>query len=82
MLVGDPAQLPALGAGGLFAGLLHRLDPIVLAANRRQRHDWDRRVLAHLRAGDPAPLVASYRQHDRLTVAYTDALARDRMAAD
>jgi ATP-dependent exoDNAse (exonuclease V) alpha subunit len=33
VLVGDPAQLPELAAGGLFAGLLTRLDPIVLTAN-------------------------------------------------
>jgi len=82
VLVGDPAQLPELGAGGLYAALLHRLDPIVLSTNRRQVHDWDRQVLARLRDGDPAPLLAAYRDHGRLTVTDTDLTARDRMALD
>ncbi len=82
VLVGDPAQLPELGAGGLYAALLRQLDPIVLATNRRQVHDWDRHVLARLRDGDPAPLLTAYHHHDRLTVADTDTTARDRMAID
>ena len=82
VLVGDPAQLPELAAGGLFAGLTRRLNPITLTRNRRQRHGWDRDALAALRAGDPATLIRTYQQHHRLTVAGTDADAARRLASD
>jgi len=82
VLVGDPAQLPELAAGGLFAALIARLDPIELRRNRRQRHSWDRDALAALRAGDPAPLIHAYQHHHRLTVAATDADAGRRLAGD
>jgi len=82
VLVGDPAQLPELAAGGLFAGLIARLNPIQLQRNRRQRQPWDRDALAALRAGDPAPLIHAYQHRQRLTVAGTDADAGRRLAGD
>ena len=39
VLVGDPQQLPAVGAGGLFAALFERLGAIELTENRRQHDD-------------------------------------------
>ena len=49
VLVGDPRQLPEIGAGGLLAGLAARLPPIELIENRRQRLDWERVALDQLR---------------------------------
>jgi conjugative relaxase-like TrwC/TraI family protein len=37
LLVGDPGQLPAVGAGGLYPALCERLGAIELNDNRRQR---------------------------------------------
>ncbi|HWQ22902.1 MAG TPA: MobF family relaxase, partial [Gaiellaceae bacterium] len=37
ILIGDPQQLPAVGAGGLFAGIVDREGAVVLGENRRQR---------------------------------------------
>ena len=39
VLVGDPRQLPEIGAGGLLSGLAARLVPIELTENRRQRNN-------------------------------------------
>ena len=56
LLVGDPAQLPAVGAGGLYQALCDRLDPIELTGNRRQRDPLEREALARLRARRPRAL--------------------------
>ena len=55
MLVGDPAQLSEVGAGGLFTVLARHPNTITLTDNRRQAEAWERRALADLRAGDPRP---------------------------
>ncbi len=44
VLVGDAAQLPSVGAGGLFAELVDRLGAVELASNRRQHHGRFRRI--------------------------------------
>jgi len=69
VLVGDPAQLPEIGAGGLFAALARHPDTIVLADNRRQTEPWERRALADLRAGDPQAAIAAYAAHQRIHTA-------------
>lgn len=74
VLVGDPAQLPEIGAGGLFAALARHLDTIRLTDNRRQTAEWERRALSDLRAGDPDAAVATYAQHGRVHAAPTDQL--------
>lgn len=61
VLVGDPAQLPEVGAGGLFPALARHPDTIALTDNRRQTDEWERRALADLRAGDPGAAVAASR---------------------
>jgi hypothetical protein len=58
ILVGDPHQLPPVGAGGLFPALCDRLGAIDLADNRRQRDLSERRALALLREGDPQAYLA------------------------
>ena len=81
VLVGDPAQLPEIGAGGLFAALARHPDTITLTDNRRQTEAWERRALADLRAGDPDAAVAAYAGHGRVHTAPADQLP-DRVVAD
>ena len=50
VLLGDHRQLPAIGAGGAFRGLLARLPVIELQENRRQLAEWERDALQALRA--------------------------------
>lgn len=52
ILVGDPSQLPAIDAGGAFAAIARRVDPMVLRTNRRQLDAHERAALDALRYGD------------------------------
>ncbi len=81
VLVGDPAQLPEVGAGGLFTALTRHPDTVTLTDNRRQTEAWERRALADLRAGDPDAAVAAYADHGRVHTAPADQLA-DRVVDD
>ena len=51
VLIGDPAQLPAVGAGGLFIGIVERHGAIELGENRRQRDRDERHALETIRNG-------------------------------
>ncbi|HEU5372180.1 MAG TPA: MobF family relaxase [Gaiellaceae bacterium] len=82
LLVGDPAQLPAVGAGGLYQALCDRLDPVELTGNRRQRDPLEREALAQLRSGDPEPYLAYAAQHGRLAVDDDPTVAKERLLAD
>ena len=54
LLVGDPAQLGAVGAGGAFGMLVaDRACPPELVEARRFTEAWERRASAELRAGSP-----------------------------
>lgn len=66
LLVGDPAQLDAVDAGGVF-GLLasNCTDVATLADVHRFTHDWEKRASLWLRDGKPIALSA-YARHDRL----------------
>ncbi|MDP8929781.1 MAG: relaxase domain-containing protein [Actinomycetota bacterium] len=75
VLVGDPAQLAEIDAGGLFRGLCHRLPTIELSENRRQHAGWERAVVVQLRQGQTRQAVAGYAEHGRLTVTGPDELA-------
>lgn len=81
VLVGDPAQLPEIGAGGLFTALARHPDTITLTDNRRQTKAWERRALADLRAGDPDAAVVAYADHGRVHASPADQLP-DRIVAD
>jgi ATP-dependent exoDNAse (exonuclease V) alpha subunit len=72
VLIGDPAQLPEIGAGGLFAALARHEDTLVLTDNRRQTEDWERRALADLRTGDPEAALDAYARHGRVHIAPGD----------
>lgn len=68
VLVGDPAQLPEIGAGGLFTHLLTQTPTTVLTENHRQVAPWEQRALTRLREGDVSGALDEYLRHDRITV--------------
>ncbi len=63
--VGDPAQLPAVGRGGMFALWCERLPAHQLEEVRRFTDDWQAEASLGLRRGDPAA-AATYAAHHRL----------------
>jgi conjugative relaxase-like TrwC/TraI family protein len=75
VLIGDPQQLGAIEAGGLFAAIADRTDPIVLDEVIRHNHDLDRDAAKRIREGEGREALALYRSAERVTVA-PDAEAR------
>ena len=82
ILVGDPAQLPAVGAGGLFAAIVDRHGAIELTDNHRQRDELERRALAALRAGDSHGYLTDAARRGRLVLANDPLEAKARLVAD
>lgn len=82
VLVGDPRQLPEIDAGGSFRSLTMRGSPIVLSDNRRQRDQWEREALEHLRSGHADQAISSYATHGHLTVADTSSQLREQLVDD
>lgn len=66
VLVGDSAQLPAIDAGGTFAAIANRIEPIRLHTNRRQTDADDRAALRALRAGDIDTAIEHWQTADRI----------------
>jgi ATP-dependent exoDNAse (exonuclease V) alpha subunit len=67
LLVGDPAQLSPVAAGGAFRLLVaDRDDAPALEDVRRFRHEWERTASLALRDGRPTA-VTPYFQHGRVT---------------
>lgn len=72
LLVGDPAQLQAVDAGGAFRMLVHaRPDTPALLELHRFHHPWERHASLLLRSGNPEA-VAAYDDHRRLREGPTD----------
>lgn len=82
VLIGDPHQLPAVGAGGLFAGIIERQGAIELRENRRQRDELEREALAALRRGLGRDYLAFAERSDRLVVSENPVTTRTRLLAD
>jgi len=82
VLVGDHRQLPAIGAGGAFRGLMTRLPVIELHENRRQLAQWERDALRSLRAGDAPEAVQRYDAAERIVVGENAAELRRRLVDD
>jgi conjugative relaxase-like TrwC/TraI family protein len=82
ILVGDPAQLPAVGAGGLFAAIVERHGAAALTENRRQRDELERQALELLRAGEGGDYLAHAAAQGRLVVAEDRTKAKARLVAD
>jgi ATP-dependent exoDNAse (exonuclease V) alpha subunit len=83
VLVGDPAQLPEVEAGGLFTAFAqHPFSAHVLGGNARQVHDWERNALVALRSGAVDEALDHYLAHDRIHVLQTPVELADQIAAD
>jgi conjugative relaxase-like TrwC/TraI family protein len=72
--VGDPAQLPAVGRGGMFAHWCRSLPAIRLDTVHRFVNDWEARASLQLRNGEPASIDA-YEAHGRLRAVHPALLA-------
>jgi conjugative relaxase-like TrwC/TraI family protein len=82
VLVGDPAQLPSVGAGGLYQALCDRLNVVDLASNRRQLDPLEREALARMRDGNPEPYLTHAARHGRLSLDDNLIAAKERLLAD
>ena len=82
VLIGDPQQLPAVGAGGLFAGIVERHGAIELSENRRQPDAEERRALEAIRNGLGRDYLAFAEGAGRLVACETPVAAKTRLLAD
>lgn len=82
VLVGDPAQLPEIDAGGAFAHLAGRVPTHRLENNRRQVEAWERKALDRLRNRQPSPAIAAYKTAGRVTITATAGERVERIVAD
>jgi len=81
-LVGDQAQLPSIGAGGLFAALQEKVPTAEVSEVHRARHGWEREAWQEVRAGEAERALASYQARDRLHISDTRQQAAERMVDD
>lgn len=82
VLIGDPAQLGEIEAGGLFAALASRTDPVYLDEVVRHRHDLDRESAKLIREGEGRDALASYFTNGRVTVSDDPLARREAMVSD
>jgi len=82
VLVGDHAQLSAIGAGGLFDAVRSKVPTAELTEVHRAREGWERDAWGQVRSGEAVPALAAYRARDRLQVSDTREEARERMVGD
>lgn len=67
LLVGDPEQLNAVEAGGVFAMLTREhVAPPSLAEVRRFSNEWEAGASLKLREGNDLSVVAAYLKHERI----------------
>ncbi|MFE5336090.1 MobF family relaxase [Isoptericola sp. NPDC056573] len=73
VLVGDPAQLQSVDAGGAFAMLVSARGEDVprLTEVHRFAHDWEKTASLRLRDGDPS-VIDQYETHGRIRQGGTD----------
>lgn len=79
VLVGDHAQLSAIGAGGMFAELQGKAPTAEVSEVHRARHAWEREAWQQVRAGEAHRALASYQAHARLHISDTREQAAGRM---
>jgi conjugative relaxase-like TrwC/TraI family protein len=82
VLAGDAAQLPSIGAGGLFKELEEAVPTAELTEVHRANHQWERNAWMEIRSGESARALARYQAHDRLHVHETRAQAAEAMVED
>jgi conjugative relaxase-like TrwC/TraI family protein len=82
VLIGDPAQLAEIDAGGLFAAYTRALPCAKLSGNLRQREEWERDALALLRDGDVLTALDAYDGAGRLHLLDSSSTARSAIVTD
>jgi conjugative relaxase-like TrwC/TraI family protein len=82
VLVGDQAQLPSIGAGGMFASLQESVPTAEVKEVHRATHAWEREAWQQVRAGEAARALASYQAGGRLHISDTREQAAERMVND
>jgi ATP-dependent exoDNAse (exonuclease V) alpha subunit len=82
VLVGDPAQLPELEAGGSFAALTRLPTSLHLDGHGRQITAWEQHALLDLRNGRTTEALDAYHENDRLHIAITTDELHQRVVAD
>ncbi|HEX3362564.1 MAG TPA: MobF family relaxase [Solirubrobacterales bacterium] len=82
VLVGDPAQLGEIEAGGLFGSIVSRTEPVVLDQVIRHNHDLDRDGARRIREGRGAEAVEVYRSAERVVVCEDHEARREEMVRD
>ena len=82
VLIGDPAQLGEIEAGGLFAAIAQRTEPIVLDEVIRHRHELEREGAKLIREGEGREAISVYQGAERVTISEDPAARREAMVAD
>jgi len=82
VLIGDPAQLGEIEAGGLFAAIAQRTEPIVLDEVIRHRHELERDAAKLIREGEGREAISVYQGAERVTISEDPAARREAMVAD
>ncbi|MGN6557013.1 MAG: MobF family relaxase [Solirubrobacterales bacterium] len=82
VLIGDPAQLGEIEAGGLFASIASRTEPVVLDEVIRHRHELEREGAKLIRSGEGREALAIYQGAERVTVSDDPLARREAMVAD
>jgi conjugative relaxase-like TrwC/TraI family protein len=82
VLVGDHAQLPSLGAGGMFKALQEQLPTAQVSEVHRAKQAWEREAWRQVRDGAAERALAGYAAHDRLHISDTREEALERMVCD
>jgi conjugative relaxase-like TrwC/TraI family protein len=82
VLIGDPAQLGEIEAGGLFASIASRTEPVVLDEVIRHRHELEREGAKLIREGEGREALAIYQGAERVTVSDDPLARRQAMVAD
>jgi conjugative relaxase-like TrwC/TraI family protein len=82
VLIGDPAQLGEIEAGGLFAAIASRGEPVVLDEVIRHHHELDREGAKRIREGEGAEALDIYRSSERVIIAADPEARRAEMVND
>ena len=82
VLIGDPEQLGEIEAGGLFAAIARRSEPVVLDEVIRHRHELEREGAKLIREGRGRDALSIYEGARRVTVSDDAVARREAMVAD
>jgi conjugative relaxase-like TrwC/TraI family protein len=82
VLIGDPAQLGEIEAGGLFGAVASRSEPVILSEVIRHRHEAEREGARLIREGEGREALALFQGAERVTVALNAEARREAIVRD